>query len=324
VQLLQMGCASDAGEEDCRVATNNLANDVPGSDEDNQPLLTVIVPVYNERATVDRLLRRVVVTPYSKQVVVVDDGSTDGTAELLAKWRGSGRIELLTHAHNQGKGAAIRTGLARARGQFTIIQDADLEYDPQDYERVVQPLLEGRADVVFGSRRLGATHAWRQLFNPFYHGVTVLNLAVRILYGARITDEATCYKVFPTAVLRALDPRCVRFEFCPEVTAKACRMGLKIVEVPIHYAARSKRAGKKIGPRDAIEALRTLWHWRRWKPPPRTGAPGLRSDQINAAKKNGITLLKNKPRREDQESESGPSSVARRTSCPHSRMAHDA
>ncbi len=243
------------------------------SDDVGDVLLSVIVPVYNEQATIDRLIAAVFDAPYRKQIIVVDDASTDGSARLLRKWRETGQIELLSHPCNQGKGAAIRTGLARARGQFTVIQDADLEYDPQDYQHVIQPLLEGRAEVVYGSRRLGCKRSWRQLFNPFYHGVTVLNLCVRVLYGVRVTDEATCYKAFPTAVLRAMELACQRFEFCPEVTAKACRMGWQIVEVPIHYASRTARDGKKIGLRDAFEAAWTLWRWRKWLPAPEQHQP---------------------------------------------------
>lgn len=239
----------------------------------SHPLLTVIVPVYNEIATIDRLLASVFDAPHSKQVIVVDDASTDGSSELLDKRRQTGRIELLTHAQNQGKGAAIRTGLVRACGQFTIIQDADLEYDPPDYRNAIQPLLAGKAQVVYGSRRLGCTRTWRHVGNPFYHRVTVLNLCVRILYGARITDDATCYKVFPTAVLRSMGLACQRFELCPEVTAKACRMSLRIHEVPIRYTSRTLRAGKKIGLCDAIEAVRALWRWRTWRRAPAAGEP---------------------------------------------------
>lgn len=170
----------------------------------NEALLTVIVPVYNERATIDRVLAAVLDAPYSKQVVVVDDASTDGTSELLQRWSEAGRIELVRHSENRGKGAAIRTALSRARGQLTIIQEADLEYDPQDYASVVQPLIDGLADVVYGSRRLGNRITCWQMTNPYYHGVTLLNLCVRLLYGVRITDEATCYKVFSTAIMRAV------------------------------------------------------------------------------------------------------------------------
>lgn len=259
----------------------------PGGQE---PLLSVIIPVYNEERTVGEVLRRVVEAhaPGDKEIMVVDDGSADRTAEVLKQWQGHRQVVILRHSGNRGKGAAIRTGLEHARGRLTLIQDADLEYDPADYPRLLEPLLSGQADVVYGSRRLGqkvfgcnppaeqsagrrvGAGKWaqycRQLFNPFYHGVTVLNIMVRLLYRVRITDEATCYKVFPTEVLRAMELECERFEFCPEVTAKAARLGLRIVEVPIHYRGRTVREGKKVGWRDGLAAIRTLWKYRRWRP----------------------------------------------------------
>jgi len=250
--------------------------------DEPRPVLSVIVPVYNEAATVDALLGRVLAAAYAKQVIVVDDGSTDATAEVLERWRGSRHVELLRHPANRGKGAAIRTALERAEGRFTVIQDADLEYDPQDYPRLIEPLLCARAEAVYGSRRLGRGRCGRDWLNPFYHGVSLLNLAIRLLYGVRLTDEATCYKAFPTALLRAMDLQCERFEFCPEVTAKACRLGARIVEVPIRYDARSRRAGKKIRWRDGLAALMTLWRWRRWRAPapPGDAHEGGRSHRI--------------------------------------------
>jgi glycosyltransferase involved in cell wall biosynthesis len=229
------------------------------------PELTVIVPVYNEAATIGELLSRVLEVPIEKQVIVVDDASTDGTAELLEEWKNFPAVELIRHATNRGKGAAIRSALACARGEFTIIQDADLEYDPRDYETVLEPLVRDEADVVFGSRyacseRINGTNRF------FRWGVGGLNLAVRGLYGVRITDEATCYKAFPTKLLRALDLECERFEFCPEVTAKVCRMGLRLKEVPISYHPRSSRDGKKLRLADGVAALYTLWKWRNWQP----------------------------------------------------------
>jgi len=229
------------------------------------PLLSVVVPVYNERRTIDELLHRVLAAPYEKQVIVVDDGSTDGTVEMLEKWEEHPRVELLQHSKNGGKGAAIRTGLAHAEGRFTIIQDADLEYDPQDYPRVIEPLLSGEAEVVYGSRYLRKAGEARQPWRLLRLGVSVLNAVVRLLYGARLTDEATCYKAFPTAVLRSMDLQCERFEFCPEVTAKACRMGLAITEVPIRYEGRTIQAGKKIRWTDGAAALGALWKWRHWR-----------------------------------------------------------
>jgi dolichol-phosphate mannosyltransferase len=231
-------------------------------------LLTVVIPVYNEAGTLDRLVSRVLDIPYAEQVVIVDDGSTDGTGTILKHWTDNSRVVLLLHPHNRGKGAAIRTGLSHARGRFTLVQDADMEYDPCDYPRLLEPLLQGKADIVYGSRYLRPSlgnGSWRRLFR---YGVALLNLAVRMLYGVRLTDEATCYKIFPTDVLRAMDLHCKRFEFCPEVTAKACRMGLTIAEVPISYTPRTAADGKKIRVTDGWEALVTLWKWRRWHPMP--------------------------------------------------------
>jgi dolichol-phosphate mannosyltransferase len=228
--------------------------------------LTVIIPVYNEAVTVVHLLERVLAVSYPKQVILVDDGSTDGTSELLQQWADHPDVVLLRHSHNRGKGAAIRTGLAHARGRFTLVQDADLEYDPRDYPRLLEPLLHGRADIVYGSRYLRPSSGSRACGRLFRYGVALLNLAVWLLYGVRLTDEATCYKVFPTEVLQAMDLQCERFEFCPEVTAKACRMGLTIAEVPIHYTPRSAAEGKKIRLTDGWEALVTLWKWRHWAP----------------------------------------------------------
>jgi glycosyltransferase involved in cell wall biosynthesis len=218
------------------------------------PLLTVIIPAYNEARTIGELVARVRDTPLPKQIIVVDDGSTDSTTAKLEAWP----VTVLTQPVNRGKGAAIRTGLEHAEGTYTIIQDADLEYEPQDYPRLLAPLLAGRADAVYGARRL----RW----SVGHFGVSVLNRLVRWLYGMRITDEATCYKIFRTHDLRAMDLRCERFEFCPEVTAKACRMGLRIVEVPIGYSPRTVSDGKKIRWRDGYEAIKTLWRWRNWQP----------------------------------------------------------
>ncbi len=230
------------------------------------PLLTVIVPVFNEAATIAELLRRVLDAPYHKQVIVVDDGSTDGTIGVLERWEGHAEVELLAHSRNRGKGAAIRTALENARGRFTIIQDADLEYDPQDYPNLIEPLLSGEAHVVYGSRSLNRKWAHGRRWNLFGLGVRVLNICLRFLYGVRVTDEATCYKAFPTAALKAMGLECERFEFCPEVTAKACRLGLKILEVPIHYDPRSVRKGKKIRCSDGWQALLRLWRYRHWRP----------------------------------------------------------
>jgi dolichol-phosphate mannosyltransferase len=241
-------------------------------------VLTVIIPVFNEVRTVNELLRRVVAAPYNKQILVVDDGSTDGTAAVLERWNADSQVQLLAHELNRGKGAAIRTALEETRGRFTIIQDADLEYDPKDFPALIEPLISGQAQVVYGSRNLDRRRGRRM--NLFGLGVTFLSLCVRLLYGRRITDEATCYKAFATDVLWAMRLECERFEFCPEVTAKACRMGLEIREVPIVYNPRDAKAGKKIRWTDGLLALATLWRYRRWQPQrmslddEKAGAPG--------------------------------------------------
>jgi glycosyltransferase involved in cell wall biosynthesis len=226
------------------------------------PTLSVIIPAYNEAATIAEVLDAVMSAPFAKQVIVVDDGSRDGTLEALRAWLVSGRgdVEVVCHPRNLGKGASIRTGLARCRGEVTLVQDADLEYDPGDYPKLVDPILRRDADAVYGSRYLEPSGP--VLRSPHLLCVRFLNLMVRLLYGFRTTDEATCYKAFRTDLLRRMDLRCMRFEFCPEVTAKACLMGLEIREVPVRYRPRSYAQGKKIGWWDGIEAIATLLRWR--------------------------------------------------------------
>jgi len=216
--------------------------------------LTVIMPVYNERDTVVEILDRVRAVEVDKEIILVDDGSSDGTSERL-KSAAAGRpeVRLVFHRVNQGKGAAIRTGLTLARGRFTIIQDADLEYDPRDYPRLLVPLLEGRARVVYGSRILGA--ARERSYTRYYWGGRFLSWLTNFLYGSAITDEPTCYKVFETQLLKNFDLKAKGFEFCPEVTAKTLKAGLKIIEVPITYHPRSFEQGKKIRARDGLKAI---------------------------------------------------------------------
>jgi dolichol-phosphate mannosyltransferase len=223
-------------------------------------LLSVLVPVYNERSTVEPLLRRVLAVPLDKEVIVVDDGSTDGTREVLRELAEGLPIRVLFHPANRGKGTAVRTALVEARGEIVIVQDADLEYDPEDYPKLVGPIQRGEANVVYGSRYLNPRNEL-----PFTHyklGVLALNLVANLLYGLRLTDEATCYKAFRTDLLKALPLRCERFEFCPEVTARVARRGEHILEVPIAYHYRTRAQGKKIGWRDAFEAFFTLLRYR--------------------------------------------------------------
>ena len=235
--------------------------------------LSVIVPVFNEERTISELLRRLLSGPYTApemEVVLVDDGSFDGTAQILDSFRDCPGVTVIHHDRNRGKGAAIRTGLTQARGEVTVIQDADLEYDPRDLPRLVEVIRRGEAEVVFGSRYLeGPPLPWTR----FRAAVVVLNWFVRLLYGQRLTDEATCYKAFRTKLLRQMDLRAKRFEFCPEVTAKACRLGHRILEVPISYAPRGVADGKKINWRDGVQAFWTLlvWRFRRIGPRKRLG-----------------------------------------------------
>ncbi|MGH9441897.1 MAG: glycosyltransferase family 2 protein [Thermoanaerobaculia bacterium] len=211
------------------------------------------MPVFNEERTAAEMIRRVRELPLDLELIVVDDGSTDSTREILARTPGVDR--LLVHEKNRGKGAAIRTGLAHATGETVVIQDADLEYDPKDFLSMLEAMEKGPAKVVYGSRILGRNPMSRP---SFYFGGRLLSFLTNALYGTRITDEPTCYKMFRREVLQGLDLRCEGFEFCPEVTAKVARRGFEIVEVPIRYEPRDVREGKKIRWRDGWIAIRTL------------------------------------------------------------------
>ena len=222
--------------------------------------LSVVIPVYNEAETVCAVIDRVRKTPYDTKIIVVDDGSTDATAQRLAKLPPADDLTLLRHESNQGKGAALRTGFGRVSGDFVIVQDADLEYDPRDYEKLLEPLLDGRADVVFGSRFLGGPH--RVLFFWHYLGNRFLTLVSNVLTNLNLTDMETCYKAFRATVLDDLVLRSNRFGFEPEFTAKVARRGLRIYEVPISYSGRNYAEGKKITWRDGIAALVTIIRFR--------------------------------------------------------------
>jgi glycosyltransferase involved in cell wall biosynthesis len=226
------------------------------------PDVTVIVPALNEQATIREVVDRLLALPLRLQVVVVDDGSTDETPAILASY--GDRLTVVRNEAPSGKGMAIRAGMGHALGKVVIIQDADLEYAPEEIPRLVQPILDGLYGVVYGSRFTKGMHASMALPNKLVN--VMLRGFVRLLYGRRITDEATCYKAFRRGLLDEMELECQRFEFCPEVTAKAIRMGEHIHEEPISYEPRSKEAGKKIRWTDAPEAFWTLLRYRFWRP----------------------------------------------------------
>ena len=218
--------------------------------------LSVLIPVYNERATIDRILDAVHAVPIPKEVVCVDDASTDGTGERLAGLHAAGRLDVLVrHDRNRGKGAAIRTALAASTGDVVIVQDADLEYDPADWPGLLAPIAAGKADAVFGSRFLGGPH--RVLY--FWHSVGnwVLTLLSNMLTNVNLTDMETCYKAIRGDLARSLPLTSDRFGFEPEVTARLVQAKARIYEVPISYSGRTYAEGKKISWRDGVAAL---WH----------------------------------------------------------------
>lgn len=219
--------------------------------------VSVIVPVYNEAAHLDELLQAIQSSPVKKEIIIVDDGSTDGTRGKLEALPATDGVTVIFHEKNCGKGAAVRTALTYARGEYVLIQDSDLEYDPQDYPALLRPLEENRANVVYGVRPDRPERGLR-----FFLGAKLLTHLTNLLYGAGIHDEATCYKVFRRSLLERIRLQCHRFEFCPEVTSKLCRLGEQIAEVPISYRPRSAGEGKKIRHSDGWLAIWTLIRYR--------------------------------------------------------------
>jgi glycosyltransferase involved in cell wall biosynthesis len=219
--------------------------------------LSIIMPVHNERATIEEIIAKVRQVPLSKELIIVDDCSTDGTRSLLRKYEKEKEVTLIFHSRNRGKGRAIRTGLEKTSGEVVVVQDADLEYDPQDLQELIKPIQEGKARVVYGSRRLNSTNTQHSGLSYYIGGILVTYLA-RWLYRLKITDEATCYKMLETGLIKSLNLQCERFEFCPEVTAKLAKRKIPILELPISYYPRHKKEGKKINWRDGLEAIWTL------------------------------------------------------------------
>ncbi len=227
--------------------------------------ISIIIPVYNEFPTLVRVLDRVIAAPLpegcDREIIVVDDGSTDGTGAVLDEYARRCVSGVIAHhsSVNAGKGAAVRVGIARATGDIVLVQDGDLEYDPQDYGALLAPIVSGEADVVYGSRfRRGV----RGMKAANWVANRVLTVAANVLYDAHLTDEATAYKAFRASVIKGVPLACMRFEFCPEITAKLSRLGYTIHEVPISYTPRSIQDGKKIRCLDGLEALWTLVRYR--------------------------------------------------------------
>ncbi len=229
-----------------------------------QPLVSFIIPIFNEVLLIETVLRRVRALPIRKELILVDDCSVDGTQDILEAEKSSPDTLVLRHDRNRGKGAAIRTGLAACHGDIVLIQDADLEYNPEEIPPLLQPIIEGQTNVVFGSRFMGSVEGMRL---PNRVANYLLALSVSLFYGHRLTDEATAYKVFKGDLIRSIPLNCERFEFCPEITAKVLRLGERIIELPVTFEARTFAEGKKIGWWDFVEAVWTLGRYRFWKDP---------------------------------------------------------
>ncbi len=222
--------------------------------------LSIIIPVYNEVKTLQEIIRRVQATQCAEEIVIVDDGSTDGTREILQQLDGQPGLRIVFHNRNCGKGAAVRTGIEHAQGDVMLIQDADLEYDPRDYPALLRPIEEGLADVVYGSRFLGAARRpilfWNMVANK------ILTLVTNVLYNNILTDMETGYKIFKRQVVKDMPLHARGFEFEPEFTAKVLKRNYRIFEVPITFNPREYWEGKKIKAKDAFVALWTLFKYR--------------------------------------------------------------
>ncbi len=231
---------------------------------DQYACLSIIIPIYNEERTIAQVLgeiAQVALEGITKEIIAIDDGSTDRSAQIVQQFaeRSPLDVNLVASPENRGKGAAIRLGLEHISGDIVLIQDADIEYNPQDYPRLLAPILSGQAQVVYGTRfhrKIKGMALPNRLAN------WILPRLANLLYGTAITDEATAYKVFDAEVIKSLDLKCVRFEFCPEVTAKVARAGYQIHEVPISYQPRSTQGGKKIRWTDGVVAIWTLIKYR--------------------------------------------------------------
>mgnify|MGYP001296325927 FL=1 len=222
--------------------------------------LSVVIPVYNEKKTLSELICRVEAVKLEKEIIIVDDASTDGTRDLLKKYEEQERFKVIYQSKNAGKGSALRAGFDKAEGEIIIVQDGDLEYDPKEYPLLIEPILDGRADVVYGSRFLGGTH--RVFFFWHYVGNKILTTLSNMCTNLCLTDMETGYKVFRRTVLDSFILKCNRFGFEPEFTSKVARHAFRIYEVPISYSGRGYEEGKKIDWKDGVAALWFIFRFR--------------------------------------------------------------
>ena len=225
-------------------------------------MISVIIPVYNEVNTIKEIVERVQSVDLAKEIIIVDDASTDGTREVLNALKEGEGITVLFHESNQGKGAALRTACKQVKGDIVIIQDADLEYDPQEYSKLIRPIIEGKADAVYGSRFLGGPH--QVLFFWHYVGNKLLTLFSNMFTNLNLTDMETCYKVFKTSLLKELSIESNRFGVEPEITTKLARLKCRIYEVDISYSGRDYGEGKKINWKDGIAAFYWIVKYNLW------------------------------------------------------------
>ena len=225
----------------------------------NKPKLSIVIPVYNEKSTIDEIVKRVQNVKFEKEIIIVDDCSSDGTRDKIDKISGN-NIKKLFHEKNKGKGASLRTGFQHVTGDIVIIQDADLEYNPNEYSNLIEPIVDGRADVVYGSRFLGGPH--RVDFFWHYVGNKILTTLSNILTNLILTDMETCYKVFKAEIIKDIKIRSNRFGFEPEITAKLAKRKCIIYEMPISYSGRDYDEGKKIGWKDGVVALYCIVRFR--------------------------------------------------------------
>jgi glycosyltransferase involved in cell wall biosynthesis len=236
-------------------------------------LLSVVIPVYNEEATIERVISRLRALPIPLELVIVDDHSTDGTRELLRRYENDADVRIVYKPQNEGKGAALRTGFSEARGDVVVVQDADLEYDPRDLVRLIRPIVEDRGDVVFGSRYLDDRNESEEFrrrrqrdFSLLHRlGNGVLTCASNCFTGLKLTDMETCYKAFRREVIQRIELQQDRFGFEPEITAKVARRGHRVCEIPISYQPRTYAEGKKIGLRDALQAFSCIVQYGVWE-----------------------------------------------------------